>query len=65
MDEYIEKEEANQRKKKQDYLRQNILESDFDPAEFSEFITSRKEEGQNVDNWEFEELETLVAIFKR
>lgn len=65
MEEYIEREETERRKQKQLYLRTNILETGYDPEKFLHFISNERLQGENVDNWTLEELETLVAVFKR
>lgn len=52
-----------ERKSKQKYLRENI-----DPAQaaaFSNYLLSKRADGTNVDVWNFEELKTEVAVFKK
>ena len=41
------------------------MESDFDPEEFVAFISKERNQGENVDSWSQDELETVVALFKR
>jgi hypothetical protein len=65
MEEYIENDEINERRKKQDYLITNIIQSKYDPEAFSEFLGQNKEGGQDIDNWNLEELETMVELFRR
>ena len=54
-----------ERKSKQDYLKRHILEGNFDPEHFSSFLLQERFEGDQIDNWTYEELETMVAIYKR
>jgi len=53
------------RKNKQNYLRENIIEKGFDGEEFCEFLEKFKVSGADIDNWTFNDLETMVDIFKR
>lgn len=57
--------EINERKKKQNYLIKNIIEKGYDPDEFTEFLHSKRTDGENIDNWSLEELETMVLQFKK
>lgn len=54
-----------ERKRKQDYLKATILQGEFDPEHFSTFLMSERTDGQNIDNWNYEELETMVGLYKR
>ena len=65
MEEYIESDERNERRNKQEYLIKNIIESKYDPEAFSDFLSRQKEDGHDIDNWNIEELETMVALFQR
>lgn len=65
MEEFLVQVEEDNRKRKQDYLRKNIIEAGYKAEEFGEFITAQKHEGENIDNWTFDELETMVALFKK
>ena len=65
MQDYLTNNELNERKKKQAYCIKNIIEEGFDPDAFSDFLHSEREEGENIDNWTIEELETMVVLFKR
>jgi hypothetical protein len=65
MEEYIESDERNERRNKQEYLIKNIIEAQYDPEAFSDFLSKEKENGQDIDNWNIEELETMVALFRR
>lgn len=48
--------ESSDRKEKQDYLKKEIIAKGYDREEFAEFMMEQKEDGLNVDNWEFREL---------
>lgn len=65
MEEFYQVELERQKKIKQDYLRKNIIEANYDPNEFFEFMNGEKNDGTNVDNWSLDDLETLVQIFKK
>lgn len=65
MQEYLESSALNERKKKQAYLIKNIIEEGYDPEEFTEFLHKDRAEGENIDTWTIEELETMVVLFKR
>lgn len=54
-----------ERKRKQEFLKASILQSDFDPEHFSAFLVQERTDGEQIDNWTFEELETMVALYKR
>ena len=50
---------------KQQYLRSEIIDQGYDPNEFSSFMASiRGEEGLNLDNWSFSDLQTVVNQFR-
>ena len=55
--------EGDDRKKKQDYLKREILEKGYDIQEFTEFMLSQKDDGLNVDNWDARELIMVVDEF--
>jgi hypothetical protein len=52
-------------KKKQLYLKDNIMENGYDPDDFATFLENEKEGGIDIENWTFEELETLVHLFRK
>lgn len=54
----------NYRKMKQKYLREQIISENFDQVKFAEYLDSCKENGTNIDNWEFDELINMVEDFK-
>ena len=48
---------------KQDYLKAEIIDKNLEPSKFLEFCTSQKENGDDLNNWTFEELKTCVKNF--
>ena len=50
---------------KQRYLITTILNKDFDPEVFTEYISSKKENGGLIENWSLEELIIHVENFTR
>ena len=49
---------------KQSYLRKEILEKNYDPNIFLEFLTTKKGEmASDINNWTIEELKTAVSEF--
>jgi len=62
-----------EREQKQTYLRVNILEKGYDTVKFITFLQEQrgiffriyllKDEGDNVDNWKLDELESIVLKF--
>lgn len=65
MDDYIVKDDEFERKRKQDYLIKTILEAGYDSDQFADFMNQERNGGCNIDLWSFEELETMVVLFKR
>lgn len=57
-------EEQSEIEKKQEYLKNEILEQGYDAEKFSEFISNVKENGTDLNNWTFEELKNIVISFK-
>ena len=49
---------------KQQYLREEILNKNYDIEEFSEFMSQYKENGLDLMNWTFDELKDAVKKFK-
>lgn len=64
MEEFIQTSQKNEKKRKQEYLIKHILNEGFADA-FSEFLGREKPDGQEINNWTFEELESMVILFKR
>ena len=50
--------------KKQQYLREEILNKNYDIDEFSEFMSQFKENGLDLVNWTLDELKNAVTLFK-
>jgi hypothetical protein len=59
------------RTQKQNYLRTHVLEKGYDAEDFSHFIGKMKtggilkSQGEDIDNWSMDELETLVELYKK
>ena len=51
-------------KKKQDYLKSEIIDKNYDQDKFIHFLTSRKENGSHISNWSMYELLNLTNEFK-
>ena len=51
-------------KEKQKYLREEILDKSYDIEEFTDFMSKYKENGTDLQNWEFIELKEAVKYFK-
>ena len=49
---------------KQQYLRDEIMNKNFDVDEFSEFMSQYKENGLELTNWTFDELKEAVKKYK-
>jgi hypothetical protein len=49
---------------KQQYLREHIIEGGYNTEDFISFLESKKVEGSNIDNWDFDLLQEVVAEFK-
>lgn len=55
---------CQERIKKQNFLKKEILQKGYDAQEFQEFLEGKKYDGgNNIDLWEFEELEEVVPFF--
>lgn len=65
MEEYILNEELEERKKKQTFLREEVIEKQYDALKFTDFISSERKDGENIDNWRMDELETIVVLYKK
>ena len=48
---------------KQNYLRENILEKNYDTNSFIEFLKEKKEGGDDIQNWSFPDLKQVVREF--
>ena len=50
---------------KQSYLRQEILEKNYDTQSFLDFLITKKgESASDINNWTIEELKTVVVEFQ-
>ena len=54
-----------EKRKKQVYLKDNIMSMGYDPDDFANFLENEKEGGIDIENWTLEELETVVQIFRK
>ncbi|CAG9316757.1 unnamed protein product [Blepharisma stoltei] len=54
--------ESAQRKAKQKFLREEVIELNYDPKLFTDFCESQK--GSDIDLWTFEEIQECVKEFK-
>ena len=50
--------------KKQSYLRKEVLDKGFSPEDFLNFLEQQGEGKTDLENWEFEDLKKIVAIFQ-
>jgi hypothetical protein len=50
---------------KQHYLRDQILANKWEGNEFADFLADRREEGNNIDSWDYEELVEMVQEFRK
>ena len=58
-------EEEQQQEQKQLFLRKEILEQNYDPQKFIDFLVSKKgETAADINNWTLEELKSIVVEFK-
>ena len=57
-------EEFNEIEEKQNYLRNEIMNQNYDTEKFSDYISDLKENGNDLNNWTLEELKTVVNSFK-
>lgn len=55
----------NQTKEKQMYLRTAIVEEGYEPEKFVDFLTTKREDGADIDTWTMEDLKKMVAEFKK
>ena len=62
--EIISTNQEEEIKRKQEFLRKEILDKDYDQSAFVEFCVSIKEKGDDLASWTFEELESIVSQFQ-
>ena len=58
------KENNNDIEEKQKYLVEEIMNKNYDTEKFSEYISNLKENGNDLNNWTFDELKDVVSSFK-
>ena len=49
----------------QAYLKREIAEQSYDAEVFTEFISQKKDCGEDLENWTLEEVQQVVAEFKQ
>ena len=59
-----QEQQQDQLQLKQSLLQSEIIEKNYDQMEFLNFCTSQKENGDDLNNWSYEELKTCVANFQ-
>lgn len=47
------------------FLKENIIDQGYDGKDFTKFMTTYKDDGDDIDEWELDELEDIVEEFKR
>ena len=57
--------EYNDRESKINFLKQEIINKNYNQLDFINFCISKKNNGDNIDNWTLEELFSLVQDFKK
>ena len=57
--------ENEERESKQKLLNQEITNKNYNQIDFINFCLSKKENGDNIDNWTMEELLALIKDFKK
>ena len=57
-------EQVKEIEEKQKYLVNEIMNQNYDPQRFSDYISNFKENGTDLNNWTFAELKEIVASFK-
>jgi hypothetical protein len=50
-------------KQKQIFLKKEILEKGYDSQKFTEFLSAKKQNGQDIDNWTMDELKIETSAF--
>ena len=55
----------DERELKQNYLRSEIIDKNYSPEQFSEYLVQIKgDEGTDIDNWTMDELQKAVSAFQ-
>ena len=50
---------------KQAFLRKHISNLEVNQIKFAEYLSEKKENGADIENWNLEELENQVILFNR
>lgn len=50
-------------KKKQNFLRKEVIEVGYDPHQFTDYLCELREDGDDLDNWSVDSLEEAVHKF--
>jgi len=58
-------EQEDSKEIKQDFLRENIKDAGYDVNVFVEFLNSKKEGGDKIENWTMKELRGVVEEFQK
>lgn len=56
--------EEEQTKLKQAYLREEIMEREYNPIHFANYLAKERENGDDIDNWSLGSLKKIVIQFK-
>lgn len=56
--------EEDQTKLKQAYLREEIMEMEYNPIHFANYLAGERENGDDIDNWSFGSLKKIVIQYK-
>ena len=59
-----QEQQPDQLQLKQELLQAEILEKNYDQMEFLQYCTNQKENGDDLNNWTFDELKTCVLNFQ-
>lgn len=51
-------------RQKQTFLRHEIIEKNYDAGLFVEFLSKLKSDGEDLENWTFEDLKQMVGLFQ-
>lgn len=62
---FISELETAERQKKQAFLKQQIVDQNYDPQQFLNFLLEKKPDRTDVTSWTFDELESQVYLFKK
>jgi hypothetical protein len=55
----------NSEKDKQEYLFKEVIQKNYDPEQFQEYLLNAKPGGDDLDNWSMTELATVVTNFQK